>query len=633
MYRRTAQGLASLGRNGDTMLMHVSPDEVAGLQALGQQHGKSLTINPHTGMPEAFDFKSFLPMLAGLALSPFTGGMSMGMAMALEAGAGAAVGAATHQNPWLSALGGLGGAGLGSSLIGAGANAAGSGAAAAGANAAADTAVTGATGASDFLAAADASGNLGGLGASAAGDMGGAGVLADTAGVADAGAASTAATTGNMGLTASGVPESIAAGTSSTVPSAVPLSEQWSQGMTQMGRGVGNLNRDQALRAEFMKTLPAGRLTLAAAAAPALKSAMDAPKAAAINTKPRGYYNTRWDPNKHAYVDPRTGSPVTQGYWTKDYLDAGRAGAAGAGQDNANIGTYDNPYADTITAREGGQIGHYDEGGQVDMQLQMMQRRQQIMDAQRQAPVNMGAARQHSMGTLSPAVIANSPALRSAPIGMASGGTAPAADTSGLRSYYQSLLAAPQPAATAPANDAMNSWLTNMQGTPTAAVAPPQPKVTPPDPLPSDTTGGITSHLGSGYTGTGVIQNHTFVWDPVTQTYSQPGGGASDSKGIYHAAQGGLASLSDASFSGGKYLRGPGDGMSDSIRANIDGQQDARLARNEFVIPADVVSHLGNGSSEAGAEMLYGMMDRVRQARTGKKSQAPEINSGKYMLA
>ena len=73
-HRQLAHGLASLGRNGDTMLMHVSPHEVAGLQSLAQHHGTSLTINPHTGLPVAFSFKSFLPLLAGLALSPFTGG-------------------------------------------------------------------------------------------------------------------------------------------------------------------------------------------------------------------------------------------------------------------------------------------------------------------------------------------------------------------------------------------------------------------------------------------------------------------------------------------------------------------------------------------------------------------------------
>ena len=80
-----------------------------------------------------------------------------------------------------------------------------------------------------------------------------------------------------------------------------------------------------------------------------------------------------------------------------------------------------------------------------------------------------------------------------------------------------------------------------------------------------------------------------------------------------------------------RFLSGGGDGMSDSIPANIGGKQEARLADGEFVVPADVVSHLGNGSSKAGAKQLYSMMDKVRQARTGRQSQGKQINPRKYM--
>jgi len=81
----------------------------------------------------------------------------------------------------------------------------------------------------------------------------------------------------------------------------------------------------------------------------------------------------------------------------------------------------------------------------------------------------------------------------------------------------------------------------------------------------------------------------------------------------------------------GGYLKGPGDGMSDDIPATINGEQPAALADGEFVVPADVVSHLGNGSSEAGSKQLYAMMDRIRKARTGRESQGKEIEPGKYM--
>jgi len=83
----------------------------------------------------------------------------------------------------------------------------------------------------------------------------------------------------------------------------------------------------------------------------------------------------------------------------------------------------------------------------------------------------------------------------------------------------------------------------------------------------------------------------------------------------------------------GGYLGGGnvGDGMSDDIPATIEGDEPAALSQGEFVIPADVVSHLGNGSSAAGSKQLHTMMERIRQARTGRKSQGKEIKPGKYM--
>jgi hypothetical protein len=80
-----------------------------------------------------------------------------------------------------------------------------------------------------------------------------------------------------------------------------------------------------------------------------------------------------------------------------------------------------------------------------------------------------------------------------------------------------------------------------------------------------------------------------------------------------------------------RFLSGGGDGMSDSIKATIDGKREARLADGEFVVPADVVSGLGNGSSKAGAKQLYAMMDRVRQSRTGTVKQGKQINPKKVL--
>jgi len=102
---------------------------------------------------------------------------------------------------------------------------------------------------------------------------------------------------------------------------------------------------------------------------------------------------------------------------------------------------------------------------------------------------------------------------------------------------------------------------------------------------------------------------------------------------MYQAmASGGISSLGSYS-DGGRMLKGPGDGMSDNIPATIAGKRPARLADGEFVVPADVVSHLGNGSTDAGAKQLYHMMNKVRQARTGRKAQGREINPRKYVPA
>ena len=91
------------------------------------------------------------------------------------------------------------------------------------------------------------------------------------------------------------------------------------------------------------------------------------------------------------------------------------------------------------------------------------------------------------------------------------------------------------------------------------------------------------------------------------------------------AAQGGLMAAK------GTYLRGSTDGMADKLNTSIEGKQPAKLSHGEFVVPADVVSHLGNGNSDAGAKKLYQMMDRIRMARTGTKKQGKEINPDKFM--
>ena len=136
------------------------------------------------------------------------------------------------------------------------------------------------------------------------------------------------------------------------------------------------------------------------------------------------------------------------------------------------------------------------------------------------------------------------------------------------------------------------------------------------------------------------MQRNLYANQPSGNLYAM-GGQVDDELGGDYSAMGmdqgnlqkGLFGMGYAEGGTPRFLSGGGDGMSDSIKATINDSQPARLADGEFVIPADVVSHLGNGSSKAGAKQLYSMMDKVRKARTGNPKQGKQINPRKYMPA
>jgi hypothetical protein len=132
--------------------------------------------------------------------------------------------------------------------------------------------------------------------------------------------------------------------------------------------------------------------------------------------------------------------------------------------------------------------------------------------------------------------------------------------------------------------------------------------------------------------------DNEWVWDYVSKKwYASPIQRAA-AGGLMAMARGGMAqqfNLGDYS-DGGRLLKGPGDGVSDSIPATIGNKRPARLADGEFVVPARIVSELGNGSTEAGARKLYAMMDRVQRARgktTGKGKVAKNSRADKYLPA
>jgi hypothetical protein len=157
--------------------------------------------------------------------------------------------------------------------------------------------------------------------------------------------------------------------------------------------------------------------------------------------------------------------------------------------------------------------------------------------------------------------------------------------------------------------------------------------------LSGDSGGGGSSGPSATTTTTQAPPNQNIASSTYNPAFTMPNMFASNqaAPGSYYQAptyryyaQGGVADLGGYAV-GGKLLKGDGDGMSDSIVANINGRQPARLATSEFVVPADVVSHLGNGSTDAGAKILYKMMDRIRMARTGTKKQGKRINPDKYL--
>jgi len=112
--------------------------------------------------------------------------------------------------------------------------------------------------------------------------------------------------------------------------------------------------------------------------------------------------------------------------------------------------------------------------------------------------------------------------------------------------------------------------------------------------------------------------------EAANKTYGQ----MSDTDWNYIKSQAGYA---QGGMAKGRYLQGETDGMADELPAQIGQDQPAALSHGEFVVPADVVSHLGNGNSDAGAKKLYQMMDKIRMARTGTKKQGKEINPDKFM--
>lgn len=519
-----AQNLASKGRGPDTTLVHMSHGEVKSLNDIARAHGGSLTVNPHTGLPEAGFLSKFLPMIAGAALAATGVGAPMA---ALMVGGGYGVATGSLKKGLMAGLGAYGGAGLGAGLGAAGEAVGAEAAATAESNAAAEALKSqqqalidkGAIGGGDltlgnrFPPTGDAYTGLTQAPATAQPQFGPVpGTEAINQNVLNSPAfeSSRLSAASQITPTASApVPTEVPTGsgngawlgeTSSMAPP--PAS---SGPIANMGRGLSSLTDSTTTGSDaFMKSVGGGSGLLKygmAAAAPAL---MATPQTAQ-------YKGSGPNPYEYSY-DYKTGQYTRQ--------------APG--------------YRDSITT--------------------------------------------------------------SVPRAMAEGGYT---YDPGTQSYSQ----------------------TQGQGQSQA-----------------NTGGGVLSRMAAylGSQGGAGAGGYSYSYDPATQSYAQLSAPApaqpddvSGWSGGVGLAAGGMSDLGGYS-DGGRMLRGPGDGVSDSIPATIGGKRPARLADGEFVVPARIVSELGNGSSEAGARKLYAMMDRVQGARKksiGKNKVAVNSKADKMLPA
>jgi hypothetical protein len=618
----SAQGIASLGRYGDDLIVHMNQEEVQGLQALAKQHGTSLTINPETGMPEAFKlggvFKALIPIAAGVMFPGFGASLFGGM-QGIGAGilAGAATAALTGGNPLLGgvtgALGGYSGAGLGNSFANLGSTAATTGTNVA--NVTAQNAATNVVG-----------NTLMGQGATAfsspftsmftpSGIAGGAGLGVGTV--------------GNAGIVAQGA----------------------------LSNAAGNALTNQAMNASLTGA------NTAANAGNAINVAGTAQVAAPTYGDKLKSGVEKFFSKETSYVDPVTGKTVTG-----SGLDAYKASLPTRGGEltgvtkdaagNVVSSTYNPVKGATnmdvfkkIGTPIGGALLGGVEASDLNPQINLSEQEQKVYEQ-----TGVDSAGKPTFGYIAksafnpyrtlnlsgPSPLNLGQALKlPTPTGYATGGTI---QSGGIRDLYGT--PDNQPTISPGLSGFGLGRLNNLAG---------EQAMTQAQTLGYAEGGDISNYrqdqaalnldelpslnLNTGTSTPSIIiasssnnrYRHPFaniMSESQFNNYNRPNAFNSIVSGNTASPQvrnvfGGMAK--------GGYLDGQGDGMSDSIPATIEGKQPARLADGEFVIPADVVSHLGNGSSKAGSKRLYAMLDKVRRARTGTKKQGKQINADRYL--
>ena len=637
MVHHTAKGLASLGRHGDSMLVHMSPEEIGGLQALGQITGHKLHTNPHTGMPEAFDFgdffSSFLPTIAGMAFAPATGGFSMAPILA-GAATGAGLAAIKGNDVLMGGLtGGLGGYGGGKMGPAFGA--------ASGANA-------------PIKALEGTLPNIGGAGAA---DAIGTNVLQQTplyqGGLRMVAPSSLAEINAQGVITQAGQGLGSSASGASAFNPIENLSKSFS-GMKNVA-GFGDMSSADAFNA--FKGAGGSGTHLAMTGAGAVLGGLEPSDLYGKPMKPSD--KDKYDPYATLNLNNDTGLRLLAGGGAI-YDNSDNTTPANLSRDGFGVGRLNNlageqakSQAETYGYAGGGAIAFADGGDPTDkttMDLALPETTQGIAALPAAQPTEQGPT----------------PGQMAAMAGMQAG-----APQEGSSIIEQVAFKMQQDPNYQPQNPIEESIVKQLKGTDPMQEGQPSQQglgslgpVEPSFPKFNETPAmGPTYYAGMnaprGFAEGGeTSMNLDDLPSLNVNTGEQGYGGKSyymtpDGKGMYAgrffkdvARQNPninplfklLSRLPDdrvftRQMAHGGYLNGDGDGMSDSIPATIEGKQPARLADGEFVVPADVVSHLGNGSSKAGSKRLYKMLDKVRHARTGTKKQGREINPNKYMPA
>ena len=510
-YESTASGLASLGRGTDTALVHMSPGEVDALQQIAEQHGGSLTVNPHTGLPEAGFLSSILPAIAGAGLSALTGGALNPLTIGLLTGGATGLITGDLGKGLSAGLGSFGGAGLAQ-----------------------------------------------GLGLSAAGEA--------------AKQAATAPLPGGL-TTAAGAPGLAARAATPTVsPTFFETSKAVLADPSTFGAGKQLLQGTKGLL-----TYGAGALAPAALEPPEPIELADT----GPTMEERYPYEGPYGFPEYAVTFPNAPDEFAREY------------------------SYFGP-------EYGARPLYFADGGEVDTKEKMYFSEDYFKTPTANAafadsPIYAGIAK------LNPALAAKlNPAL-AAKYGI------------NLPEQPKAAISRPRTPVTYEYSDTgevMYFPESYFRTEPTRVINPVAASRATATPLRPFTGGGLGAYQGylAARAATGNAAASRATTTPFRPFTGGGGLGAYQAPNTRFAAAGG-------------YLSGDGDGMSDEIVATIDSDQPARLSDGEFVVPADVVSHIGNGSSNAGAKKLYAMMDRVRMARGGTTTQPPKKNMDKLLPA